>query len=120
MITKISISRQIKCVYISCSFQIWDSVTEETPAPGCLKGKIDISIPMEGNLTEYVYIFKQKGAWKHWPDLVRRQEPEISSLGIQVSTIDTGRYMHLLQLHIKVCNEIKIVDYSFLQLTKKE
>lgn len=82
--------------------QIWESVTEATPAPGLLKGRIDVSIPLEGNLSEYVYVFKQKGSWKYWPDLVRRQEPEISSLGIQVSTIDTGRYMHLLDLHIKV------------------
>lgn len=92
----------IKIVLSVTYFKIWDSVTEETPAPGCLKGKIDISIPMEGDFSEYVYIFKQKGAWKYWPDVVRRHDPEISALGIQVSTIDTGRYMHLLKLHIKV------------------
>lgn len=82
--------------------QIWEGVSEATPAPGLLKGKIDVSIPMENNLSEYVYIFKQKGAWKHWPDLVRRIDPDVTALGIQVHTIDTGRYMHLLDLHIKV------------------
>lgn len=80
-------------------------MTEETPAPGQLKGKIDVSVPAEGNLSEYVYIFKQKGSWKHWPDLIRRIEPEISALGIQVQTIDTGRYMHLLDMHIRVCTK---------------
>lgn len=66
-------------------------------------GEIEISIPLEGMLVDYVYIFIQKGAWKYWPEVVRRMEPEESALGIQVPTIDTGRYMHILELHIKVC-----------------
>lgn len=82
--------------------QIWESVSDENPAPGLLKGKIDVSIPSEGNLAEYMYVFKQKGSWKYWPDVVRRLDPDISALGIQVQTIDTGRYMHLLDLHIRV------------------
>lgn len=77
-------------------------MSEEKPAPGSLKGKIDLGLPMEGNMAEYVYVFKQKGAWKYWPELVRRQEPEVTSGGIQISTIDTGRYLYLLDLHIKV------------------
>lgn len=77
-------------------------MSEDNPAPGVLKGKIDVSVPLENNLSEYVYIFKQKGAWKYWPEVVRRIEPDISALGIQVQTIDTGRYMYLLDLHIKV------------------
>lgn len=59
-------------------------------------------MPSEGYLIEYLYVFKQKGAWKYWPDMVRRQEPEMCATGIQVPTLDTGRYMHLLELHVKV------------------
>lgn len=61
-----------------------------------------MSIPSEGNLADYFYVFKQKGAWKSWSDSVRRQEPDISQWGIQVATIDTARYSHLLELHVKV------------------
>lgn len=93
--------------------KIW-ALTDEYPLPEVLNNKMDISIPLEGLLVEYVYIFKQKGAWKYWPDLIRRQEPEISSLGIQVSTIDTGRYLHLLEMHIKVGS----VNFAIKQYTK--
>lgn len=89
-------------IYFNHDLQIWNSVSEENPAPGLLKGRIDVSLPGEGNLAEYMYVFKQKGAWKLWPDLVRRLDPEISATGIQVQTIDTGRYMHLLDMHIRV------------------
>lgn len=75
---------------------------EEYPPPQNIKNRLDISIPSEGTLADYFYVFKQKGAWKSWSDFVRRLEPEISHLGIQVATVDTARYSHLLELHIKV------------------
>lgn len=49
-----------------------------------------------------MYIFKQKGTWKYWPELIKRVEPEDSALGMLVATIDTGRYMNLLYMHVKV------------------
>lgn len=80
---------------------MWNGEFDLHPIPESI-GKIDISIPLEGLLIDYVYIFKQKGAWKYWPDLLKKAENEETSLGVQVPTIDTGRYLHLLDLHIKV------------------
>lgn len=74
--------------------------------PVNLKNRLDISLPSEGNLADYVYLFKQKGTWKVWSDLVRRQEPEETVLGTHVTTTDTGRYSHLLEIHIKVLDFI--------------
>jgi len=85
---------------------MWKGTDESNPLPESV-GKIDISIPGEGMFIDYIYIFKQKGAWKYWPDIVRRMEIDESSLGAQVPTIDTARYMYILDLHIKVSSIIK-------------
>lgn len=61
-----------------------------------------MSIPNEGCLNDYYYVFKQKGTWKLWADLVRRQEPEINQHGVQVATVDSTRYSYLVEMHIKV------------------
>lgn len=47
-------------------------------------------------------MFKQKGTWKLWSDLVRRQEPEVNQHGVQVATVDSARYSYLVEMHIKV------------------
>lgn len=72
--------------------------------PASIKSRIDMSIPSEGCINDYYYIFKQKGTWKLWSDLVRRQEPEITQHGVQVATIDSARYSYLVEMHIKVKN----------------
>jgi dynein heavy chain, axonemal len=65
-------------------------------------GKVEVSVPTEGLIIDYVYIFKQKGAWKYWPDLVRNMKIETFGVQtIQVPTIDTARYSHLFNLHFK-------------------
>lgn len=64
-----------------------------------------MSIPNEGCLNDYYYVFKQKGTWKLWADLVRRQEPEINQHGVQVATVDSARYSYLVEMHIKVKKE---------------
>ena len=43
---------------------------EQYPIPERIE-KIEISIPMEGILYDYVYNFKQKGNWKNWPDVLK-------------------------------------------------
>ena len=63
-------------------------------------GKIEVSVPTDGCIIDYVYIFKQKGAWKFWPDLVRNMKIE-TGVSVQVPTIDTARYSHLFNLHFK-------------------
>ena len=63
-------------------------------------GKVEVSVPTDGLIIDYVYIFKQKGAWKFWPDLVRNMKID-TGFSIQVPTIDTARYSHLFNLHFK-------------------
>lgn len=67
-----------------------------------IKSRMDISIPAEGLLIDYFYVFKQKGSFKPWVDLVRRQDPEFHQHGVQVATIDSARYSQLIEMHIKV------------------
>lgn len=90
--------------------------SEEYPPSVSIKNRLDISIPSEGNLADYFYVFKQKGAWKLWADLVRRQEPEISQLGIHVVTVDSARYTHLLELHIKVSLHSTKISLRFVSV----
>ncbi|XP_037810078.1 dynein heavy chain 12, axonemal [Lucilia sericata] len=72
-------------------------------------GKLEIAIPVEGLLVDYIYIFKQRGAWRSWPDIAKRMEVEETSLGVQVPTVDTARYMHLLKMHIDHKKKILLV-----------
>lgn len=81
--------------------QIW-SCTEDHPPPSSIKNRLDIAIPAEGNFNDYFYVFKQKGSWKSWADLVRRQDPEFTPHGVQVATVDSARYSHLFEMHVKV------------------
>lgn len=67
-----------------------------------MKNRLDMTIPNEGYLHDYFYIFKQKGSWKLWIDIVRRQEPEVNQYGVHVATIDSARYTYLVNMHIKV------------------
>nr|XP_014091747.2 dynein heavy chain 12, axonemal isoform X1 [Bactrocera oleae] len=64
-------------------------------------GKLEISVPVEGLIVDYVYVFKQRGAWKSWTELSKRMDVEENSMGVQVPTLDTARYIHLLEMHIK-------------------
>lgn len=80
---------------------MWSGHEDHAP-PLSIKSRIDISVPSEGCLNDYYYVFKQKGTWKLWADLVRRQEPEINQHGVQVATVDSARYSYLVEMHIKV------------------
>lgn len=55
-------------------------------------------------MNDYYYVFKQKGLWKLWSDLVKRQEPDVNQYGVQVVTVDSARYSYLVEMHIKVSN----------------
>lgn len=71
-------------------------------------GKLEISVPVEGLLVDYVYVFKQRGAWKSWTELAKRMDVEENSMSVQVPTLDTARYIHLLEMHIKVSNNLLV------------
>ncbi|XP_005185418.2 dynein axonemal heavy chain 12 [Musca domestica] len=85
--------------------ELW---TNEETMPELI-GKLDISMPLEGLLVDYMYIFKQRGSWRSWNDIAKRLDVEETSLGVQVPTIDTARYMHLIKMHIEHKKKILLV-----------
>lgn len=76
---------------------------------------MDAILPGEGLIFDYYYSFKQKGMWKYWPDYVRQLKPE-TGIAVQIPTIDTARYMYMLDLHIKVCLALKFPFNSSLNI----
>lgn len=80
--------------------EYWRSDDENTPLPDLI-GKLEVSLPTEGIMYDYSYVFKQKGSWRYCPEMMRRMEPEMTDRGMQVPTIDAARYYNLIELHIR-------------------
>ncbi|XP_017080044.1 dynein heavy chain 12, axonemal [Drosophila eugracilis] len=76
---------------------LWDS---DPPPPEPL-GKMEITPPTEGLLVDYVFMYKQRGNWRYWPDLAKRMDVEETKTGVIVPTVDTARYIHLLKMHVE-------------------
>ncbi|XP_049547176.1 dynein axonemal heavy chain 12 [Anopheles darlingi] len=79
--------------------EIWKGTDEQHPVPEAV-GKIDVSMPGEGMIIDYVYHFKQKGSWRYYPDMVRQMKNE-AGFTLLVPTLDSVRYMHILDIHVK-------------------
>ncbi|CAG9772248.1 unnamed protein product [Ceutorhynchus assimilis] len=80
--------------------QLWKGQIH--PYPNCLE-RLEVSIPTEGFLFDYCYLYKQRGTWKQWSDLLKNEkliENQYLSSCI-VPTVDTMRCNFLLDLHIK-------------------
>lgn len=58
-------------------------------------------MPGEGMILDYVYYFKQKGSWRYYPDMVRQMKNEVG-ITLLVPTLDSVRYMHIIDIHVKV------------------
>lgn len=69
-------------------------------------------LPADSTLYEYAYLYKGLGNWIYWPQFVRRETPEINALGIQIPTVDTGRYSQLMEMHIRVNKIVKKIKKS--------
>lgn len=67
--------------------------------------KIDITIPGEGQLLDYVYIYKTgKGSWRSWADILKSAKVDENIRNLQmlvVPTLDTVKYVHLMKLHVQ-------------------
>lgn len=73
--------------------------------------RLDVSIPAEGMIIEHYYVYKSKGCWKPWPDAVKAaqvKEP-ISLLQTVIPTLETEKYMYLLQLHTKFSKPLLLI-----------
>ena len=82
--------------------QLWRGQLEDNPYPASLE-KLEISIPIEGLLYDYAYNYRMKGTWKYWPEVVRNERVDECKNILQalIPTVDTGRYMALVEMHIK-------------------
>nr|CAD7446891.1 unnamed protein product [Timema bartmani] len=89
---------------------IWRGNNPDCPVPESLE-KVDISIPGEGLLHDYVYIFKMKGNWKYWPELLKTTKTK-ETINIQqtmIPTVDTLKYQYILDLHIRYGHPMLLV-----------
>ncbi|XP_070559445.1 dynein axonemal heavy chain 12-like isoform X2 [Ptychodera flava] len=67
-------------------------------------GKIEVPIPPEGTVYDYMFEFKARGRWVHWHETIRNKEigaPGMKPQDIIVPTVDTARYTYLMDLMIK-------------------
>ena len=82
--------------------QLWRGQLEDNPYPASLE-KLEISIPIEGLLYDYAYNYRMKGTWKFWPEVVKNERVDECKNILQalIPTVDTGRYMALVEMHIK-------------------
>lgn len=92
---------------------IWRGSDESNPIPTLLE-KVDIAIPGEGMLLDYWYLYKMKGCWKSWFELIKSCKPD-DSLGILpllIPTVDSARYTNLLEMHIKYKKPMLLIGPS--------
>jgi dynein heavy chain len=75
----------------------------DCPLPKSLNGKFDALPPIEGLIFEFVFDFKARGQWKHWNDIIKNMEIEdlYNYHEVLVPTIDSARYLHMIDLAIK-------------------
>jgi len=68
-----------------------------------LDGKVDVAVPSEGFLLDHSFVFRFKGSWKFWPDILRaiKLDENADVLHTTVSTVDTERLSQLMQLHVQ-------------------
>ncbi|XP_063228083.1 LOW QUALITY PROTEIN: dynein axonemal heavy chain 7-like [Bacillus rossius redtenbacheri] len=81
---------------------IWKGNIPDCPVPESLD-KVDVPLPSEGLIHDYFYIFKQKGIWKYWPEVLKSTDIK-ETANIQetiIPTIDTLKYHYLMDLHLK-------------------
>lgn len=82
--------------------ELWRGNSEAHPVPEAV-GPVELSIPHEGLLYDYVFVYRQKGAWKHWPELLRgaKMTETINIQQMVVPTVESLKYGHLLEMHVR-------------------
>ncbi|XP_071484907.1 dynein axonemal heavy chain 12-like [Diadema antillarum] len=75
---------------------------EEHPIPPEV-GKLDVPLPPEGMVYDYLFEYKARGKWTHWNDTIRNmdigQGRKVQE--IIVPTMDTARYTYLMDIAIR-------------------
>ncbi|KAJ8944983.1 hypothetical protein NQ318_010185 [Aromia moschata] len=89
---------------------LWNGEFEDSPYPKCME-KVEITIPSEGILLDYSYNYRLKGNWKYWPEIIRNERVDECKNILQalVPTVDTVRYMSLVDMHIRNNNPLLLM-----------
>ena len=72
---------------VSYVLMFFTEENEEFPLPASV-GKVDVYIPSEGTLYDYIYQFKQRGTWKFWPDLLKEIKTQ-ETINIEQTVVPT-------------------------------
>lgn len=89
---------------------LWRGVDEEHPIPEGME-KLDVPIPSEGLLMDYVFIFKMRGNWKYWPDIAEglRVEEALNIQQMLVPTVDTVKYLSVVEQHVRHKKQVLLI-----------
>ncbi|KAJ8927093.1 hypothetical protein NQ314_020365, partial [Rhamnusium bicolor] len=81
---------------------LWKGQNEDNPYPNSFE-KLEVVIPPEGLIFDYQFIYKQRGNWKLYQDVLKNEQILESPFMYEfvVPTVDTLRYGFLLAMHIK-------------------
>lgn len=65
--------------------------SEENPLNKGFTEEIEISLPNDGLIEDYTFVFKAKGIWKFWPDVLKmlKHDDVYNSRTNLVTTMDT-------------------------------
>lgn len=81
---------------------MWTGLDEVNPYPASMD-KLEITLPYEGLLFDFYYVYRLKGTFKSWPELVKglKVDDATNVQQMLVPTIDTVKYMSIATMHIK-------------------
>ncbi|CAH0562483.1 unnamed protein product [Brassicogethes aeneus] len=92
---------------------LWRGQNKDHPYPQGMD-KLEVTIPQEGILFDYTYIYKQRGNWKLWVDILKTQKlveyPYM--MNFIVPTIETIRYSNIINLHVKYKQNVLLIGPS--------
>ncbi|XP_063619962.1 dynein axonemal heavy chain 12-like [Cydia splendana] len=73
--------------------------------------RFEVSIPPEGMFIDHYYIYKGKGCWKTWSEAVKAAQvkEQINLLQTVIPTLETEKYMFLLNLHTKFAKPLLLI-----------
>ncbi|KAJ3639667.1 hypothetical protein Zmor_003011 [Zophobas morio] len=81
--------------------QLWKGQNKNYPYPASLE-KVEVSVPIEEKIFDHSYLYKSKGNWKFWPDVLKNEKVEECEylLEIFVPTNETIKYATIINMHI--------------------
>ncbi|XP_060529968.1 dynein axonemal heavy chain 7-like [Cylas formicarius] len=84
---------------------------DSRPYPSTVE-RLEVTVPHEATLFDYAYVYRQRGAWKLWSDLLKNEKisaPLYDEDDVFAPTVDAVRCGHFLDLHVKYGKRFLIV-----------